>query len=363
METSLKYSKHTIYEIHNTKGNVNSGYTLKEFKEIMKEFPQFICKENTMFNDAEYIKEKYNANDRDVIGFQDFSKNVYYLHYKDEKARKNYNRELDWKYSKIYWSGFITGELIGKENYQDLKLFYDIARRLKLNLLTYNCLIDEEYLEKLRISDENKKIKLDRDEQNVINSIEDQFRWFYIPTDNLEKIYEVLNIKPEIKEGDITTIIDEIQSDRKIGIANYLGKTIIFGMNVPYIIYPDLNSYESAGEKFTDDLFSALNKLSKAFGSAQYFEYNNDDEQIASLAMSKKGKLVYAKFASEGVGQEFFGTQKKTMEVDQKSILKTAKKLGMTPEDILTGIMKQKLTIRYFDQPHWYIESRLKMQG
>lgn len=156
-------------------------------------------------------------------------------------------------------------------------------------------------------------------------------------------------------------MIDEIQSDRKIGIANYLGKTIIFGMNVPYIIYPDLNSYESAGEKFTDELFSALNNLSKAFGSAQYFEYNNADEQIASLALSKKGKLVYAKFTSEGMGQEFFGSQKKTMEVDQKTILKTAKKMGMTPEDMLVGIMKQKMKIKYFEQANWFIESKMKL--
>lgn len=249
--------------------------------------------------------------------------------------------------------------------YDALKMFYDIAQRIDCNLRDYHSeeLIDESYVEELRIKEENRGIKLTREQGQVVSSIEDQFRWFYMPSDNLEKIYEVLKIKPEIKEGEITTIIDEIQSDRKIGIANYLGKTIIFGMNVPYIIYPDLESYEKSDDNFTKDLFESLNKLSKAFGSAQYFEYNNADEQIASLAMSKKGKLVYAKFTSEGMGQEFFGTQKKTMEVDQKSILNTAKKLGMTPEDILTGIMKQKLPIKYFEQPNWYIQSKLKMKG
>jgi hypothetical protein len=48
------------------------------------------------------------------------------------------------------------------------------------------------------------------------------------------------------------------------------------------------------------------------------------------------------------------------MEVNQKSILKTAKKLGITPEDILTGMMKQKQKVRFFTQCNWFIEEKLK---
>lgn len=347
----------------NTRETVVKNYIDEEvFFEVMKKFPELISCDDTIYAQPGFVMEMTNCKEKDLPEFMEGSKYVYFLDYNKKDTDRPLLKDY-YRLSYIRWGRTIWAELNGGENYIDLKLLYDLSKELGRNLLTYDHLIDEEYLEKLRISDENKKIKLDREEQNVINSIEDQFRWFYIPTDNLEKIYEVLNIKPEIKEGDITTLIDDIQGDCKVGLAVYLGHTIIFGMNVPYIIYPDLNSYESAGEKFTDDLFSALNKLSKAFGSAQYFEYNNDDEQIGSLAMSKKGKLVYAKFTSEGMGQEFFGTQKKTMEVDQKSILNTAKKLGMTPEDILTGIMKQKLPIKYFEQPNWYIQSKLKMKG
>ncbi len=361
METDLKYSKHTKYEIHNTKGNGNSGYSLAEFKAIMKDFPQFICKENTIFNEEKYIKDKLNAKDKDVKGFQDFSKQVYYLHYDDDKARRNYDKEVDWKYSKIYWSEFISAELKGRINYKDLKLFYDISKRLNLNLLTYDSLIDDSFLEKVRIEDENKKIKLNVDEQNVIESLEEQCRWIYIPTNDMGAILKVLNITSEINEGELTEQIEDIQMKCRIGIATFMDSTILFGMNVPYIIYPDLESYEKSDDNFTKDLFESLNKLSKAFGAAQYFEYNNEDEQIGSLALSKKGKLVYAKFTSEGQGQEIFGTQKKSMEADQKSILKTSKKLGMTPEDILVGMMKQKMKIKYFEQANWFIESKMKL--
>jgi len=31
----------------------------------------------------------------------------------------------------------------------------------------------------------------------------------------------------------------------------------------------------------------------------------------------------------------------------------------MPPEDIFTGMMKQKIPVQYFEQPHWYIQSRL----
>ena len=81
---------------------------------------------------------------------------------------------------------------------------------------------------------------------------------------------------------------------------------------------------------------------------------------IASLAWSSKRKFVYGRFTSEGEGTDVFGTQKKPMEVNQKTILKTAKKLGMTPEDILTGLMKQKMAVRYFNQSNWYIEEKLR---
>jgi hypothetical protein len=31
----------------------------------------------------------------------------------------------------------------------------------------------------------------------------------------------------------------------------------------------------------------------------------------------------------------------------------------MTREGILTGIMKQKMHVRYFEQPNWFIQSRI----
>lgn len=358
------YYYFSVFKDHasgNTRETVIKDYIEEElFFELMKKFPELISCDDTIYAQPGFVMEMTNCKEKDLPDFMEGSKYVYFLDYNKKETDRPILKDY-YKLSYIRWGRTIWAELNSGEKYIDLKLLYDLSKELGRNLITREYLIDEEYLEKLRISDENKKIKLDKEEQNVINSIEDQFRWFYIPTDNLEKIYEVLNIKPEIKEGDITTIIDEIQGDRKIGIANYLGKTIIYGMNVPYIIYPDLESYEKSDDNFTKDLFESLNKLSKTFGSAQYFEYNNADEQIASLAMSKKGKLVYAKFTSEGMGQEFFGTQKRTMEVDQKTILKTSKKLGMTPEDMLVGIMKQKMQIKYFEQANWFIESKMKL--
>ncbi len=221
-------------------------------------------------------------------------------------------------------------------------------------------LISEDYLETLRIKEENKSIKLTKEQSHVLESIEDQCRWWYLPTDDVSQILKMLDVQPNIKDGNITTIIDDVQRENEVTIATFTGHTIIFGFNAPYISYPDLQSYLAKEEQQTPHLQDILNKLSKTFGTAAYFEYNKDDEQIASLAWSSKGKFVYGRFTSEGEGYDVFGTQKKTMDVNQKTIIKTAKKLGMTPEDILTGIMKQKIPVRTFIQHHWYIESRLK---
>lgn len=246
--------------------------------------------------------------------------------------------------------------------YHELKLVFEFAKSLHCNLWDRDTLeqIDDSYLEALRIKEENRVIKLTIEQSHVLESIDDQCRWWYLPTDDVTEIFKILGIQPNIKEGDITTIIDDVRRENKVAIATFTGHTIIFGFNAPYISYPDLKTYLAKEEKQTPHLQEVLNKLSKAFCTAAYFEYNNDDEQIASLAWSSKGKFVYGRFTSEGEGFDVFGTQKKTMEVNQKSIFKTAKKLGMTPEDILTGIMKQKMPIRYFEQPHWYIESCLK---
>lgn len=291
--------------------------------------------------------------------------------YEDESLNETFylfyewNEDYKYNYGYIYYNFFsktLNIELYTPEEYKSVNVLYDVAKQLNMTL--YNCdkhmIINDSYLEALRIKEENRGIKLTKEQSHVLESIEDQCRWWYLPTDDVTEIFNNLGIQPRIKDGDITTIIDDVQRENKVAIATFTGHTIIFGFNAPYISYPDINTYLSIKEKQTLHLQAVLNKLSKALGTAAYFEYNNDDELIASLAWSSKGKFVYGRFTSEGEGFDIFGTQKKTMEVNQKSIFKTAKKLGMTPEDILTGILKQKMPVRYFEQPHWYIESRLK---
>lgn len=246
--------------------------------------------------------------------------------------------------------------------YVALKAVYDIAQEMGCNLWdeSSNTMVTESHIKALRIKEENRGIKLSNEQSHVLESIEDQCRWFYIPTDDVDGVLKILDIQPNIQEADITTIIDDVQRENKIAIATFTGHTILFGLNAPYITYPDLSAYLDKKDLHTPHLRDTLNKLSKAFGKAAYFEYNNDDELAASLAWSSKGKFVYGKFTSEGEGMDIFGTQKKPIEVNQNSILKTAQKLGMTPEDILTGLMKQKQKVAYFTQCDWNIEDMMK---
>jgi hypothetical protein len=247
-------------------------------------------------------------------------------------------------------------------SYKRFKLIWDFANDLDCNVWERykSILITENYLEALRIKEENRGIKLTKEQSHVLSSVEDQCRWWYIPTDDVSAVFTIFGLQPDLKEADITEIIDDVQFENKIVVASFTGHTILFGFNAPYIAYPNLNAYTDIKDQHTPHLQNTLNKLSKAFGTAAYFEYNNDDEMIASLAWSTKGKFVYGRFTSEGEGMDVYGTQKKAMEVNQKSILKTAKKLGMTPEDILTGMMKQKQKVRFFTQKNWFIEEKLK---
>ncbi len=362
MSVYLKFSKHTTYNKHNTPDGGDSGINDIEFLEFMRDYPQFTNVKDTYFTDIEYYRNVLKWNEKTIEGIKNIPKTGYsnfILDYDDKRAKANHNLH-EKCYSYITWNKWISASIYGKENYKDMKMFNDMAKRLNLNLLTYDTIITDSYLEALRIKEQNRGIKLTKEQSHMLESIDDQCRWWSIPTDDVDGVLKILDIQPKIQEGDITTIIDDVQRENKVAIVTVTGHTIIFGCNAPYISYPDLQNYLAKEEKQTPHLQEVLNKLSKAFGTAAYFEYNNDDEQIASLAWSSKGKFVYGRFTSEGEGFDIFGTQKKPMEVNQKSIIKTAKKLGMPPEDILTGIMKQKMSIIYFTQPHWYIESRLK---
>jgi len=96
-------------------------------------------------------------------------------------------------------------------------------------------------------------------------------------------------------------------------------------------------------------LFHLLNHL-KAFGSAEFYEYREDDPDMMRMVLSKKGKLVYASLFTEGEFDEEFGTSKRSIPSDPKTYWKTVKKTGMLPSDLLIYVMKQKLPVRVFRQ-------------
>ena len=172
--------------------------------------------------------------------------------------------------------------------YDEIKLGFQFANCLDCNLWDDNTreLITESYLEALRIKEENRGIKLTKDQSHVLDSIDDQCRWFYIPSEAVSQVLNIFGIQPNIKEGDITSIIDDVQREKNIAIATFTGHTIIFGCNVPYIAYPDMQTYLAKEDHHTTHLQEVLNKLSKAFGIAAYFEYNNDEEFYNDLRLT-----------------------------------------------------------------------------
>ena len=51
---------------------------------------------------------------------------------------------------------------------------------------------------------------------------------------------------------------------------------------------------------------------------------------------------------------EEFGTSKRTIPPDTKTYWKTVKKWGMTPRELLTYVMKQKLPVKVFRQEMYW---------
>lgn len=244
------------------------------------------------------------------------------------------------------YAGSISVTFDPKVIYEDLVKVYEFAKVNNWNLwlITPLTLIDEAYLEAFRQKEEARGVKLTKEQRKALSLLDDQCRWFNIPSDDKEKIFNIIGINPILKESDAVSVLESVQNGSMIAVISSNGNTIIMGKNVPYIIP---NSSESANHALV--LTDTLNKLSKIFGTSSYFEYNDDDTKVLSLALSKKGKLVYAKFTSEGQGEEFFGTQTKSINLDKKVLLKTAKKSGELPEDLITQLLKLNKPMLTFD--------------
>lgn len=356
MHNIFRFTKNnTVEKIINEDPNDNE-IDYEKFIQIVKNDSNLTNGLNTYYN-TEDCKNKQ----KEIHGDEYENETLHEIFFIDYVWIENLNTNFGYlTYNQLTKTPFII--TFNTLTYNVVKILFNVANKLEMNLFyeNKNILINQDYLEALRIKEENRGIKLNKEQSHVLSSVEDQCRWWYVPTDDVAAVFSVFGIEPTLRGADITGIIDDVQFESKIAVASFTGHTILFGMNAPYIAYPDLTAYLDIKKQDTPHLQHTLNKLSKTFGTAAYLEYNNDDELIASLAWSVKGKFVYGRFTSEGEGIDIFGTQKKPMEVNQTTLLKTAKKLGMTPEDILTGLMKQKMPVCYFNQCNWFIEEKLR---
>ena len=356
MAVGLKFSKHLTYDDHNTKEGGDSGVTEEEFLKLMQEYPEFVNSKDTYFKTIEYYRNILHYDDKTIEKINDnkpksgFSEFI--LGYNDEKARKSTTLH-ERCYTYITWCKWISASIYGKENYREMKMFYEMAQRLGLNLITYDRLIDKEYLESLRIKEENRGIKLTNEQSHVLTLVEEQCRWYHIPSDDQEKILQCFPVIPKFREAEITEVIDDIQFENLIGMATIPGHTLLFGFHLPYINYADEADYKACADH-TARLKDILNRLSKAFGSAEFYEYREEDPDMMRMVLSKKGKFAYASLFAEGEFDEEFGTSKRTIPPDAKTYWKTVKKWGMTPAELLTYVMKQKLPVKVFRQEMYW---------
>lgn len=239
--------------------------------------------------------------------------------------------------------------------YLALKAIYDIAQEMGCNLWddSSNITVTESYLEALRVKEENRGIKLSNEQSHVLTLIEEQCRWYHIPSDDVAKIMRCFPVHPVMQEAEITDVIENVQFEDQVCMATIPGHTILFGFHLPYINYADEADYKSC-QDHTARLKENLNRLSKAFGSAEFFEFREEDPDMMRMVFSKKGKFAYSSLYAEGEHSEELGTSKKSIPPDEKNYWKTVKKSGMLPSDLLVYVMKQKLTVKTFQQSMYW---------
>lgn len=247
----------------------------------------------------------------------------------------------------IVFSNSINAIISDKENYKDLKLFYDVANALDAHLWnTRNkrFIIDLDYLENLKTKE--LKINISLKQQKAIDALEYKNRWFQVKTGhNHDEFIKSLKVRKTEHEK-FENCFNEVLDENKLLILSQNGYSIIMGHNVPYIAYKDKADFNKT-VNHNHRLFDYLNKLSEVYFEAMFFEYYSQ-YGIAVCVRSINGKLYYGNFTYETT-EEFFGETSTHLEpiipidFNETSIIEVCKNwTGITLEEIILACFANK---------------------
>lgn len=245
----------------------------------------------------------------------------------------------------------ITAVHRGKENYKDVKMFWDIAKMLNADLWYFpekQFIINEDYLNKIK--EKEPKVSLTSKQMLGMEWLNFSCRWLIINTSQINLLTQLKATNNT--EDTFENCIEEVTEGNKLLMANQKGWTMIMGLNLPYVFYKDKAEYESTTDH-NINLIDALNNLSANNLEAYYFEFHSKYGG-AAFVRSANGNLGYANFSYEEDIKEYFGEtdqDKISINLNQTPVLELCKDwTGVTPEELILETIKKKVKVLTFKQ-------------
>ena len=174
MHNFLKFTKNTTVESILNEDLLDNEIDYEKFI--------FTIKNNSNFTNG--LDTYYNTNEckkllKEIHGEEYENKTLSELFYIDYIWTQNLERNFGYlTYNSLTKSPFIL--TFGHEDFNTFRILLSVAKKLDMNLFYENkkVIITESYLEALRIKEENRGIKLTKEQSHVLDTIDDQCRWW-----------------------------------------------------------------------------------------------------------------------------------------------------------------------------------------
>lgn len=262
-------------------------------------------------------------------------------------------------------NNFITAVTNNRENYIELKIFFDVANKLKAHLwksANGKFIITEDYLNNLLIKDKQNSF-LNKKQNDGLDKLEQGTMWFIIKSIKTNNEFLSLFSHKQINYECFEDCIEETLSGDKLIAINQNGIVMILGLNAEYFIYNEKRDYKN--EENNIKIIEYLCKISKIFGEAMYFEYHTD-AGIKTCNRCIDGQHFYSISQNEILCEEVFGKEIninpiKSIDFSKRSVLDICREwTNTTPVDLIIETIKKKEKVVTFKQENFAITSMRK---
>lgn len=234
-----------------------------------------------------------------------------------------------------------------KITYIELNKLCEFVKKLGLHLLsTDDFLVTPQYLERLRLKEENAGPKLSDPQEKVLANVDFAASWIFVPNASEADILQFLEIETQTCE--LMSSLTKSFEGEYVGIVAHKGNIVLFGNNVESI---KIKKKPAKAETKTDlddlDIVKFLKVLSQQFGDAQFYCHNRYERKYIHY---KHGLLHYLGMDGDDGPTVKYGTLESPIDLTTAKVKTLSEENGEDLETFFTSCFQSKTTCQIFKQ-------------